>query len=226
MSKPPVFPMKAPARGAFITLEGGDGAGKTTLLAALAGRLRAAGLECVETREPGGGGALAQHLRTLLLDKVIAAGPVAQTLLHYAARADHLEQIIAPALAGGQWVLCDRYFDSSHAYQGAGLGVDSGLLDTLDGSIVGDMVPDRTLLLDIDPERARSRQAGRGRSPDRYEAQPDGFAARVRSGFLQRAMAEPDRFRVLDAGLGPDALIAAAWTAIADLLPLDGRDGA
>lgn len=225
MSGSPSLALKHPPRGIFITLEGGDGTGKTTLLTALAARLRQSELSCVETREPGGGGALAEQLRRILLDPSIAAGPVAQTLLHYAARADHLTQTIGPALASGQWVLCDRYVDSSHAYQGAGLRVDSGLLDTLDRCIVGDMMPDRTLLLDLDPEIAMSRRAARGSTTDRYEAQPEGFAARMRAGFLDRARMEPDRFRVLDARADPETLCDAAWGAIADLLPSDGRHG-
>lgn len=221
----PPSPTAAATRGVFITLEGGDGAGKTTLLGGLAAYLRQVGLDCIETREPGGGGPLAQHLRALLLDPAIAAGPVAQTLLHYAARADHLGQLIAPALAAGQWVLCDRFVDSSHAYQGAGLGVADELLEALDHCIVGGMMPDRTLLLDLDPALTSTRRAARGAGTDRYEAQPEGFAARARAGFLRRAMAEPERFRVLNAGLAPEEVLGMAIRAIADLLPGGGQHG-
>nr|WP_255703378.1 dTMP kinase [Lysobacter sp. GX 14042] len=192
----------------LVTLEGGEGAGKTTVLAALRAMLEAAGERVVCTREPGGT-PLAERIRALLLDTGHEP-PAATTelLLMFAARAQHVQATIAPALAGGAWVLSDRFTDASHAYQGAARGGDRGLIHLLEQRVVG-ITPGLTLLLDVPVEVGLARARGRG-GVDRIEAEDAAFFERVRAGYLERAVAEPERFRLVDASRPADEVAAEA----------------
>lgn len=185
-------------RGLFITLEGPEGAGKTTNREFLAEQLRAAGHELVLTREPGGTG-LAEKIRGLLLDN--HAEPMAtdtELLLMFAARAQHLQQLIRPALAAGKIVLCDRFTDATYAYQGGGRGLDQQRIATLEQFVQGDLRPDLTLLFDLPVEVGMARARERGRL-DRFESEHEQFFQAVRSNYLQRAAQFPQRFRLIDA---------------------------
>ena len=195
----------------LLTIEGGEGAGKSTVLSALRDALLADGFEVVTTREPGGT-PLAERIRGLLL----AAGdepvhPSTELLLMFAARAQHVQQVVLPALARGAWVISDRFTDSSYAYQGAARGMDVGFIAELERRAVG-IEPGLTLLLDLGVAHARERTRGRdlldGASPDRIERERDDFFERVRAGFLTRAAQQPGRIRVIDAS--PDAATVAA----------------
>lgn len=200
----------------FITLEGGEGAGKSTVIAALRDALEAAGEDVVCTREPGGT-PLAEEIRGLLLEPHHeAAVPQAELLLVFAARAQHVRQTILPALQRGAWVICDRFTDSSYAYQGGGRGLDAAFIAELERRAVG-ILPAMTLLLDIDVHEGRVRTSSRDLWPDRIEREQEDFFARARGVFLMRAAAEPERFRVIDAGQ-PREQVAA--DAVAHLLRL------
>jgi dTMP kinase len=182
----------------FVTLEGGEGAGKSTVLSALREFLLARGFEVVTTREPGGT-PLAEQIRSLLLDTHHEAPAVeTELLLMFAARAQHVREVIAPALQRGAWVISDRFTDSSYAYQGAARGLDDAFIAELERRVVG-IAPALTLLLDIGVAHARERTRGREMAPDRIEREQDAFFERVRAGFLARAKAEPGRIRVVDA---------------------------
>lgn len=203
----------------LLTLEGGEGAGKSTVLAALRDTLLADGQTVVCTREPGGT-PLAERIRELLLGVGNEPmDPHAELLLMFAARAQHVAQVIRPALARGAWVICDRFTDSSYAYQGAARGLDRAFIAELERHAVG-ITPGLTLLLDLDVASARERTRGRdllGEAvPDRIESERDAFFERVRAGFRERAAREPQRFRVLDAGQGMAQVAAAALAALAD----------
>ena len=193
----------------FITLEGGEGAGKSTVIAALRDALEAAGDDVVCTREPGGT-PLAEEIRGLLLEPHHeAAVPQAELLLVFAARAQHVRQTILPALERGAWVICDRFTDSSYAYQGGGRGLDADFIAELERRAVG-IVPAMTLLLDIDVHEGRVRTSSRDLWPDRIEREQEDFFARARGVFLMRAQAEPERFRVIDAGRPRERVAAEA----------------
>ena len=196
-----------PSHARFVSLEGGEGAGKTTVLDALRAALRERGEEVVSTREPGGT-PLAEMIRGLLLDPSHEP-PSADTelLLMFAARAQHVRETILPALERGAWVLCDRFTDSSYAYQGGGRGLDPAWIAELERRVVG-VQPGLTLLLDIDVERGRERTRGRDLVPDRIESERDEFFERVRAAYRARAAADPARFRVIDASR-PAADVAA-----------------
>ena len=200
-----------------MTIEGLDGAGKTTLAAALVAALRERGADAELLREPGGV-ELSERIRDLVKDPALRVGGPAEALLYAAARAQLVEERVRPLLDAGRWVLLDRFVDSSLAYQGAarGLGVDR--VRALNLFATGDLVPDRTLLLRLDPEAGRARLAGRGDEPDRLEAEEDAFFARVAQAYEELAAAEPERVRVLDAGQPPGAVLAAALAALEDLL--------
>ncbi|MGH7732096.1 MAG: dTMP kinase [Candidatus Eiseniibacteriota bacterium] len=200
--------------GLFVTFEGGEGSGKSTQIARLAGRLRARGIEPVITREPGGT-PLAEGIRELLLDSGRSPGPLAEAFLMEAARADLVERVIRPALAEGRVVLCDRYDDSTLAYQGAGRGLDPAMLRGWNRAATGGLTPDLTLLFDLDPAQGLERRAGAAGSPNRLDREPPEFHARVRAGYLALARAEPGRFLVLDASLPPEALEQQAWEGVA-----------
>ena len=206
-------------RGFFITFEGGEGSGKSTQLTRLAARLEAAGIALLVTREPGGSPA-AEALRDLL---VTGDGtrwlPLGETLLHFAARQDHVARVINPAIEKGCSVLCDRFFDSTMAYQGYGQGVSKERIRTLADWVCGNCRPDLTLILDLPVERGLERAASRMDLETRYEEMGTAFHERLRQGFLEIAAAEPDRCRVIEAAAGPDEVEAAIWEAVAAGLP-------
>ena len=191
------------SRPQFITVEGIEGAGKSTCLRLLEERIRAHGHELLVTREPGGT-ALGEALRELLLGhKHDGMGEDSELLLMFAARAEHLHARIEPALAHGEWVLCDRFTDATYAYQGYGRGIDMTRIATLESWVQGERRPDLTLLLDLPVELGLQR-AGKRSEPDRFERQAIDFFERVRSGYLSLADAHPERYRVLDASQSLD----------------------
>jgi len=207
-------------RGCFITLEGGEGAGKTTLARALSQALTACGLEIVLTREPGGT-PNAEALRTLLVEGDPGRwSPVSETMLLYAAREDHVRRLIAPALERGAWVICDRFSDSTRAYQGVAGGLDAARIDAIETAALGHFKPDLTLIADLAPQAGLARAAARGEAVTRFEAKDAAFHARLRDAFLAIASAEPERCAVLDASLAPKELADAALAVIADRLGL------
>ncbi len=203
--------MSAPQRrGRFITFEGGEGSGKSTQIRRLAARLGGDGIETVLTREPGGSEA-GERIRALLLDPAARLDAMTQIFLFCAARHDHVVALIEPALGRGAWVLCDRFLDSSRAYQGAAGAIDADLVRTLERAAVGTTMPDLTIILDIDPReglaRARRRMAGAA-APDAFEAADIGFHERVRQGYLAIAAAEPERCAVIAANRSEEAVAA------------------
>jgi dTMP kinase len=203
-------------RGRFITLEGGEGVGKSTQARLLAQALGARGLEAVITREPGGTPG-AEAIRDLLMTGAAGRWNAAtETLLFAAARADHVARVIEPALAAGKWVICDRYLDSTRAYQGAAGGIDDADIVAVN-RIGGALMPDRTLLFDLPVEAGRARAGERGAS-DRMGSRDGSFYERVDAGFRQFAAAEPERFRVIDASGKPEAVSERLVAALADLL--------
>jgi dTMP kinase len=194
--------MSGAGAGRFITFEGGEGAGKSTQVKLLKTAMEAAGKSLVATREPGGSPG-AEEIRALVLGGGIGRwDAVTETLLFYAARRDHLETLIRPALARGDWVLCDRFEDSTRAYQTSS---DSGLaapdLEGLGRLVRGDLTPDLTLILDLPVPLGRARAAGRNQGSDRFEQRDDAFHERVRTAYLAIAAAESDRCVVVDASL-------------------------
>ena len=207
--------------GFFLTVEGIDGAGKSTQARMLAERLRVLGREVVETREPGGAPG-AEEIRRLLVEGGPERwSPETETLLFTAARRDHLERVIRPALAGGAVLVCDRYVDSTRAYQGAGAPERRRLVDRLHRLAIG-LDPDLTLIFDIDPaaalERARSRVSDL--AEDRFERKGQVFQARLREEFLAIAAAEPARCALIDAARPPEAVAGQVWAAVAPRLGL------
>jgi dTMP kinase len=200
-------------KGRFITLEGGEGAGKTTQSVLLAAGLTARGVAVLRTREPGGSPG-AEVLRSLLLGGSIDWSPRAETLLHFAARAEHIAKTIQPALEVGTWVICDRFFDSTMAYQGYGQGADRGFIGEQIRLL--DMVPDLTIVLDVPEAIAIDRMRRRGGDADRYEKLDAAFHGRVREGFRSIVAAEPRRCVLLDASADAQtvhtAIMTAVWT--------------
>jgi dTMP kinase len=203
------------ARGALITIEGIDGAGKTTLAAALASALAARGLDVIALREPGGV-LLAERIRTLVTDPELAVDARAEALLYAASRAQLVAERIVPALDAGQWVLLDRYVDSSLAYQGSGRRLGFGPIRQINDFATAALVADRTLLLVLDVATGRARRGER--TPDRLEREDEEFFARIDAGYRTLAAAEPDRVVVLDASVAPEQLLEAALAALADLM--------
>ena len=203
--------------GRLVTIEGLDGAGKTTLAAGLVSALAARRVEAVLLREPGGV-ELSERVRALVKDPALRVGGPAEALLYAAARAQLVEERVRPLLGEGSWVLLDRFVDSSLAYQGAarGLGVDR--VRELNLFATGGLVPDRTLLLALDPAAGRARLAGRGEEPDRLEAEDAAFFARVAAAADDLAREEPERLRVIAAGGAAPEVLAAALAALEDLL--------
>lgn len=189
-------------RGRFITFEGIDGAGKSTQIQVVADVLRSRGIEVVITREPGGT-PLAEALRNLVLNEPM--DPSTETLLLFAARSDHLERVLRPALAAGRWVLCDRFTDATYAYQAGGRGVPVEKIATLEQWVHPDTQPDLTLLFDLPPEIAAQRLA-QARAADRFESEQLDFFGAVRSQYLERAAAFPARFFVVDSTASPDEI--------------------
>ena len=206
-----------PAR--FITLEGGEGAGKTTLSLRLATSLAAAGVPVLRTREPGGAPG-AEALRALMLHGGVAWDPVAEAMLMFAARREHVAKTIRPALDAGIWVVCDRFADSTLAYQCHGHGLDRTVWQRLAEVALDGFAPDLTLMLDLPPDAGMARALSRG-APDRFERMGAAFHARVHAAFLAIAEAEPERCAVLDAAQSPDAVFAAAASAVAARLGIE-----
>ncbi|WP_421723611.1 dTMP kinase [Bauldia sp.] len=204
--------------GRFITFEGGEGAGKSTQIKRLARRLREEGLAVVETREPGGTPAAEAIRERLLSGAVKQLGPEAEALMFAAARADHVDQLIGPAIDRGDWVLCDRFFDSTRVYQGMIGGVDSALLDALERVTVGRYRPELTLILDIAADaglrRVRDRLEASGGHPDRFDSEDLYLHERRRAAFLEIAKNEPDRFVIIDASGDEQSAADAIWNAV------------
>lgn len=196
--------------GRFISFEGIDGAGKTTHIDAVEQAWRAAGHEVVRTREPGGTD-LAESLRELVLHRPMDA--LTEALLVFAARRDHIQQVIAPALARGAWVLCDRFTDATFAYQGAGRGFDLAVLQQLETWVQGGLQPELTLLFDLPPAVAAARLRD-ARQPDRFEALDQSFFERVRDGYLARQAADPQRFALIQADEAPQVVASQVLSAL------------
>ena len=201
-------------RGRFITLEGGEGAGKTTQALRLVEHLRALGIETIRTREPGGSPG-AEAIRSLVVSgETEAWSPMTETLLMYAARSDHLERTIRPALEAGRWVVCDRFADSSRAYQGAGGGVPPQVIEAIDAAVVGADQPDLTLVFDLPVEVGLDRAFGRGLFETRFETKGLAFHQRLRDGFAEIARDHPERCVMIDADADPDTVEARLWAAV------------
>jgi dTMP kinase len=208
------------ARGKFLSIEGGEGAGKSTQVRRLADELRARGLDVIVTREPGGseGG---EAIRDLLMQgEVKRWSSHTEALLFAAARADHVEKIIQPALGIGNWVISDRFIDSSRAYQGVAGGIDDAAVLALHGFGSRGLLPDRTLVLEVPPEIGAERAAARdGAAADRFAARERAFHDDVAAAFRRFAAAEPDRLRLIDAGGDVEMVAAGVFDAVVDLLP-------
>jgi dTMP kinase len=205
--------------GRFITFEGGEGAGKSTQIRLLADRLTAAGHAVVATREPGGTPTAEEIRRVLLSGIAKQLGPDGEAVLFAAARADHVERVIRPALRAGKWVLSDRFSDSTRVYQGVGGGADAGVLDALDRAAVGRTQPDLTIVLDVPADvglaRAAQRTAASGEPADRFERDDLALHEARREAFLAIARAEPERCLVVDATQSEPATAGAIWQAVA-----------
>ena len=186
-------------RGRFITFEGGEGAGKSTQARRLATALRAQGLEVLETREPGGSPGAEEIRRLLTTGEAGRWSPMAETLLHNAARADHLRRTVRPALTAGSWVVSDRFADSTMAYQGYGQGLDRGFIAALSAAVIDGLEPALTLIFDLPVAQGLARAAARSGAEDRYERMDLSFHEALRQGFLAIAAAAPQRCVVIDA---------------------------
>ncbi|CAN5396676.1 dTMP kinase [soil metagenome] len=206
--------------GRFISLEGGEGAGKSTQATRLADILRARGIEAIVTREPGGSEG-AEAIRGLLMQGAVNRWSAhSEALLFAAARADHVEKVIRPAIGAGMWVICDRFVDSSRAYQGVAGGIDDSAVLALHGFGSRGILPDRTFVLELSPEAGAERAESRdGSGADRFAARGSGFHGDVAAAFRRFATAEPDRFRLIDASQTPEAVSDAIVAGLSDLLP-------
>lgn len=206
-------------RGKFITFEGGEGTGKSTQAARLVAALEARGIDVVHTREPGGSSG-AEEIRHIALNGEAGRwSPLTETMLMFAARSDHLEKTIRPALAAGRWIVCDRFADSSRAYQGAGGGTPADFIEALDAAIVGDDQPDLTLVFDLPVEVGLERALARGAAETRFESKGLEFHQRLRDGFLSISAQYPERCRLIDATGEPDAVTERVWRAVEPILP-------
>ncbi|HEY0851239.1 MAG TPA: dTMP kinase [Bradyrhizobium sp.] len=207
-------------RGKFISFEGGEGSGKSTQIKLLAERLAAAKLRAIVTREPGGspGAEIIRHLVLSGMGKLL--GPDAETLLFAAARDDHVRTVIRPALNQGTWVLCDRFSDSTRAYQGRLGNVPQGVLNAMQRVTIGDLKPDLTIILDLPVEIGLKRASARrgAGAPDRFEAEDIRFHQELRDAYRQIAAEDPDRCVLIDATPSPDVVAAQVWTALRDHL--------
>jgi dTMP kinase len=211
---------RSPGRGRFITFEGGEGSGKSTQIKTLAERLDAVKLRAIVTREPGGspGAEIIRHLVLSGMGKLL--GPDAETLLFAAARDDHVRTVIRPALSQGIWVLCDRFSDSTRAYQGRLGKVSPELLNAMERVTIGDLKPDLTFILDVPVEIGMQRAAARRGSgaPDRFEAEDVRFHRQLREAYRQIAADEPKRCVLIDASADPGTVAAMIWTALRERL--------
>lgn len=207
-------------RGYFITLEGGEGAGKSTQAALLAAAIKVRGRVVVQTREPGGSTG-AEEIRALLVNgEADRWSPIAETLLIYAARRDHVERLIAPALDRGEVVICDRYADSTRAYQGAAGGAPCALIAALETMVLGEVRPDLTLMFDLPPAVGLARAVARAGGEGRFETKDLAFHGQLRAAFLAIAADEPDRCVLIDALPAPEIVAQAVWSAVARRLGL------
>ncbi len=196
--------MRHEYKGRFITFEGGEGSGKSTQVALLTDYLNKRGIQAIKTREPGGSSG-AEDIRALLLKGGSDRWDgMTEVLLHSAARRDHLVKTVWPSLEQGMWVVCDRFFDSTLAYQGWGHGIDLHSIAVAIGLSAGTFKPDLTLILDMDVTQGLERAKGRGQGQDRYESMDVSFHERLRQGFVDIARAEPERCALIDAGQTPD----------------------
>jgi dTMP kinase len=203
--------------GRFITVEGGEGAGKTTQIAFMCAFLEQAGCRVVVTREPGGT-SLGEEIRSLLLDhRHDGMALAAETLLMFAARAEHLERVIRPALAEGHWVLCDRFTDATYAYQGGGRGLALERIAVLEDWVQGELRPDSTLLFDL-PIAVGLTRAGKRSVADRFEREDVEFFERVRTTYRERATQHPDRYRIINANRPVEVVRAEVESCLADWL--------
>jgi len=209
-------PAGMPERGRLITIEGLDGAGKTTVATALVAHLAERGVDVKALREPGGVPA-AERIRALVKDPEARIGSRGEALLYAAARAQLVEEAIEPLLAGGTWIVLDRFVDSSLAYQGVGRALGVTEVRAVNAFATGGLRPDRTLLLEIDPALGRERTASRGELADRLELEGEDFFERIATAYRRLADAEPDRFRTIDATQPQAAVLDAAVEAIDDL---------
>jgi dTMP kinase len=204
-------------RGRLITIEGLDGAGKTTLAHSLRDELAGRHVDVQLLREPGGVQA-AERIRELVKDPQMQVGARAEALLYAAARAQLVQEAVKPLLRDGRWVLLDRFVDSSLAYQGAGRDLGMSAVRRINEFATGHLMPDRTLLLIVEPELGMSRSSAREQPPDRLEQEDDSFRARISEAYVELAESEPDRIRVIDGSLEPAEVVAAALEALADLI--------
>lgn len=212
------------SKGRFITLEGGEGAGKSTLARALSERLIAAGLKARTTREPGGSPKAEAIREMILAGQVRGYGPFAEALMFSAARIDHIDSLIRPALERGEWVICDRFIDSTRVYQGVLGQLDRVVLAELEAVTISGLMPELTLILDLDPEIGLARAARRrrpGEAIDRFEGETLAFHRNLRQAYRDIASAEPQRCAVLDATQPPEALAETAWHILCERLPID-----
>ena len=206
--------------GRFITVEGGEGSGKSTAVAALAASVKAAGISVLKTREPGGATGSEEIRRLLVKGEVDRWDPMAETLLHFAARQEHVQRTIRPALEAGTWVVCDRFFDSTMAYQGYAQGVGPETVAKIQKLVLGNFTPDLTLILDLQPDEGLARETDPGFWPGligseiRFARMGAEFHGRVRDGFLAIAAADPNRCVVIDASKPLAEVQAAVWETV------------
>ena len=208
--------------GKLISFEGGDGAGKSTQLSLLSEDLKAFGRRVVLTREPGGT-RLSEQIRSWVLHESDALCKQAELLLIFAARAQHISEVIRPALLRGDWVLCDRFTDASYAYQGGGRGIPAGCIQQIEEVSTEGMRPDLTLLLDLPVVQGIERSVGRGQGSDRFEEQNLEFKQRVRQAYLDRQSDEPDRIRMINATKSVESVHTQIWDLVSTLI--DREDG-
>jgi dTMP kinase len=203
-------------RGRFITFEGGEGSGKSTQAKRLADRLKLRGTEVILTREPGGSPG-AEAIRHLLLKGIVKPlGPEAETFMFAAARDDHVSTLIRPALERGAWVICDRFIDSTRVYQGALGNVDQRMIRALERLVVGETVPDLTLILDVPPEVGLARAASRGEAADRFESEHLEYHRLLSEAYREIAEREPERCVIVDGTPSPDVIAVRIWMLVSE----------
>jgi len=212
-----------PDRAPFITFEGGEGVGKSTQIDLLSQKLQAAGEGLITTREPGGSVGAEDIRRLLVTGEPDRWSPVTEALLNYAARQEHLEQIIQPALLRGDWVLCDRFSDSTFAYQGYAGGVRLEILEKLDSLIVGDWRPDLTIILDLDPVEGLRRAGARHDAEDRYERKGLVYHQDIRDAFMKIAEAHQNRCCVIDGSGSAETIAAEVWGIVKNKFDLSSQ---
>jgi dTMP kinase len=208
------------SRGRFITIEGGEGAGKSTQCRLLCTGLEARGIEVLATREPGGAPGAEEIRQLLTRGETGHWQPMSEALLHFAARCEHLDTTVQPALASGRWVVSDRFADSTTAYQGYGHELGAEAVARIYELVIGDFAPDLTLILDLPVEEGLARAHARAGDEDRYERMDRSFHERLRKGFLEIAKGAPERCVVIDATADADAVAAAVWAAVQARLEL------